>query len=481
MRINHLHVRNFKGFEDRHFDFPRSADAPGSNGSFHLLIGRNATGKTSALDALAVAAGAWFLGVPEAVSRTIRGEDIRVKVIDFGDTQRIERQLPVIVTVKGEAMGKSIHWQRILAWSRTDTAGAKSLKRVAKRVVAAVREGRRETLPLIVYYGTGRSWQEPRSPVRPKMTRAEIAAIRTSMMKNRKPAGSNGQLATALPDPPQPVNEDDEPDDLADDFASSLAGYRDSLDPRCSPRQLLRWLKFEQQLAVQDRRESIQFQVVKDAIRQSVAGCISVNYHLRLGLLLDIEGQQRLPFSALSHGQRNMVAMIGDMAYRAAQLNPHLGAEVLAKTPGIVLIDELELHLHPRWQRRVVQDLQGLFPEVQFFASTHSPQIVGHLPPRWLHLLQRDQAGQIVQVPVSQSLGMDSNWILEQIMDTPERESATGDRLSAVFDVIDEGDYTKARARIRDIEDQVGLFPELQGAKSMLDRLEMLAGDEKDR
>ncbi|WP_295613003.1 hypothetical protein [uncultured Lamprocystis sp.] len=113
--------------------------------------------------------------------------------------------------------------------------------------------------------------------------------------------------------------------------------------------------------------------------------------------------------------------------------------------------------------------------------STHSPQIVGHLPPRWLHLLQRDRAGQIVQVPVSQSLGMDSNWILEQIMDTPERESATGDRLSAVFDVIDEGDYKKARARIRDIEDQVGLFPELQGAKSMLDRLEMLAGDEKDR
>jgi hypothetical protein len=103
------------------------------------------------------------------------------------------------------------------------------------------------------------------------------------------------------------------------------------------------------------------------------------------------------------------------------------------------------------------------------------------LPPRWLHLLQRDRAGQIVQVPVSQSLGMDSNWILEQIMDTPERESATGDRLSAVFDVIDEGDYKKARARIRDIEDQVGLFPELQGAKSMLDRLEMLAGDEKDR
>ena len=63
MRIDRIHIKNFKGFEDRTFEFPRSLDAPkGGNGSFHLIIGHNGKGKTSALDALAVAMGSWLLG-----------------------------------------------------------------------------------------------------------------------------------------------------------------------------------------------------------------------------------------------------------------------------------------------------------------------------------------------------------------------------------------------------------------------------------
>lgn len=74
-----------------------------------------------------------------------------------------------------------------------------------------------------------------------------------------------------------------------------------------------------------------------------------------------------------------MIAMVGDLAFKAAQLNPHLGADVLNQTPGIVLIDELDLHLHPRWQRHVVEDLRRMFPEVQFIATTHSPFVVQSL------------------------------------------------------------------------------------------------------
>jgi predicted ATP-binding protein involved in virulence len=67
---------------------------------------------------------------------------------------------------------------------------------------------------------------------------------------------------------------------------------------------------------------------------------------------------------------------VGDLASKAAQLNPHLEQDVLRRTPGIVLIDEIDLHLHPRWQRHVMDDLRRLFPEVQFIATTHSPFIV---------------------------------------------------------------------------------------------------------
>ena len=361
MRIDRLYIKNFKGFEDKSFDFPRSVDAPANgNGSFHLIIGQNGKGKTSTLDALAVAAGSWFLGVRGEDSRHIQPEDVRLKVIQFGDTARVEQQFPVIVETAGVVMGEPLKWKReSLGKTKKKTTNwihAKNIKKAAEQAVDQMQHGDSVTLPLISYYGTGRLWQEPRD-------------IRAKQEGEEEP----GHQVKA----PQEAPETEE--DLADSFASRLAGYRFSIDPRCSPRDLLRWLKFEQQLSVQERKESQQFQVVKAAILQAVEGCEKVEYHLRLGLLLDIKGQPRLPFGALSDGQRNMIAMVGDLAFKAAQLNPHLGAEVLKRTPGIVLIDELDLHLHPRWQRHVIEDLRKLFPEVQFIATTHSPFIVQSL------------------------------------------------------------------------------------------------------
>lgn len=355
MRIDRLRVKNFKGFDDDTFEFPRSMDmSPGGNGSFHLIIGQNGTGKTSILDALAVAAGSWFLGVRGNDSRHIQTADVRVKVIHYRDTARIEQQLPVLVEADGIVLGETIHWERELRARRTTTVGAKTIKTLAEHAIQLMQQGETTTLPVISYFGTGRLWLEP---------------------KDTHPAVDNDRQQPESRSP-QDFAVDDAANDLSTEFDSRLAGYRYSIDPRSSPRNLLRWLKFEQQLAVQDGRESTQFQVVKKAIEQSVEGCKHIEYHLRLGLLLDIEGQPRLPFRALSDGQRNMIAMIGDLAFKAAQLNPHLGNDVLSQTPGVVLIDELDLHLHPRWQRHVVEDLRRLFPEIQFICTTHSPFIV---------------------------------------------------------------------------------------------------------
>jgi predicted ATP-binding protein involved in virulence len=86
-----------------------------------------------------------------------------------------------------------------------------------------------------------------------------------------------------------------------------------------------------------------------------------------------------LPLRMLSDGVRNVLAMVADIAYRAAMLNPHLGRDAAKKTSGIVLIDEIDLHLHPSWQRHIVEDLHRTFPEIQFIATTHSPFIVQSL------------------------------------------------------------------------------------------------------
>lgn len=395
MRIDSLRVVNFKGFADRTFAFPRATDSdPNGNGSFHLLIGQNGRGKTSTLDALAVAAGSWLLGIRGEDSRHILNEDIRVRVLHYGDTERIEPQLPVIVEAQGIVQGQALTWKRELRSKRTTSALANQIKHSAEKAVQAMQNGEPVTLPLISYYGTGRLWQEPR----------DLHA----------PTDEGSSTSIKSPAPQDFATEDGTSDDLAETFASRLAGYRYSIDPRTSPRNLLRWLKFEQQLALQERKESTQFQIVKAAIQQSVEGCERLAYHLRLGLLLDIADQPRLPFSALSDGQRNMVAMIGDLAFKAAQLNPHLGADALLQTPGIVLIDELDLHLHPRWQQHIVEDLRRLFPQVQFIATTHSPFIVQTL--RLGELIPLDAQ----PVPETGNLGVEE--IARGLMNVPHPE-----------------------------------------------------------
>ncbi|MEZ4657876.1 MAG: AAA family ATPase [Caldilineaceae bacterium] len=387
MRIDSLHLINFKGFEDQIFDFHHSIDAePNGNGSFHVLIGQNGKGKTSALDALAVATGSWLLGVRGEDSRHIATEDIRVKVLQYGDTQRIERQLPVSVEAHGQVQGQQLTWKRELHSQRTTSKLARNIKNVAEKSVKAMQRGDLVTLPLIAYYGTGRLWQEPR----------DFRATTTD------DASADAKLSAEFAD------------DLAAAFASRLAGYRYSIDPRTSPRELLRWLHFEQQLAVQQREESTQFQIVKSAIQQAIDGCQRADYHLRLGLLVDIKEQPRLPFGMLSDGQRNMLALVGDLAIKAAQLNPHLGKDALLQTPGVVLIDELDLHLHPRWQQHLVEDLRRLFPEVQFIATTHSPFIIQTLRPGELITLDTQS------VPETTNLGIEE--IARGLMDVPRPE-----------------------------------------------------------
>ena len=356
MRIDKLTLRNFKAFEELTISFARRVDAPAeSNGSFHLLIGENGAGKTSALEGLAVAVGSWFLGMRGYDSRHIQPDDVRVSLQEFGDTLRLEPQYPVTVETSGRVLSVEIDWVRSLesAGGRTTRQQAASIKMLAETAANAVMVGAHIQLPLISFFGTGRLWQEPR----------DMAVVRAERAKQKGTVKAPQDIADEL---------DGEPD-----FGSRLAGYRFSIDPRCSPRDLLRWLQREKRIAADEGKESTQFIVVKEAIRSCLDHCQYVDFNLRLGtLLVELEGHGRLPFGNLSDGQRNVLAMVGDLAFKAAQLNPHLGTDVLTKTPGVVLIDELDLHLHPRWQQHVVADLCRTFPEVQFIATTHSPQII---------------------------------------------------------------------------------------------------------
>jgi predicted ATP-binding protein involved in virulence len=130
-------------------------------------------------------------------------------------------------------------------------------------------------------------------------------------------------------------------------------------------------------VALQEQRDIPLLEVVREAARRCIEGCESVRHIVsRDEVMLRFRDGRMVPFRQLSDGYRLTLAMVADIAWRSVTLNPHLGPAATEETSGVVLIDELDLHLHPRWQRRIVGDLRRAFPRLQFIATTHSPFIV---------------------------------------------------------------------------------------------------------
>jgi predicted ATP-binding protein involved in virulence len=172
----------------------------------------------------------------------------------------------------------------------------------------------------------------------------------------------------------------------------------------------------------------------------------------------------------LSDGERGLLAIIFDLTRRLAIANPEL-SDPVAEGQGIVMIDEVELHLHPTWQRQVLRRLTSTFRSCQFIVTTHSPQVIGQTRPEKLRLIYEDKDRISVATP-NQSFGMDTSWILQNIMGTPARDYETEQKIGAIFDSIDEELYGEARQLISKLEEEIGNFPELQEASSLLDQIE---------
>lgn len=353
MRIDRLRVKNFRGFSEREFEFPQSIGAQEGTGSFHVAIGDNAKGKTAMLEALSVAMASLTNAFPEAGKRNFTDADVRIVLHQTEDTERIEEQLPVEVEAQGLVFGKRTSWKRQLRNKRTTTALDRNVRELAETALTAARNDLNYLMPLVCYFGTQRLFSQPKDTLSSDKTTDETLK-------------------------PTPIMESDTGFAVEKEkaFRSRLAGYWYANDARTSPKLLQRWLMLEQQRAFSKGKETYIFYMVKAALRRCIADCTGVKVDPLLGLVIETKQGGRLPFDRLSDGQRTIAAMVGELAWRAAQLNPNLREDVFKKTPGIVLIDELDMHLHPTWQRRIVEDLRGLFPEVQFIATTHSPLVV---------------------------------------------------------------------------------------------------------
>ena len=166
-------------------------------------------------------------------------------------------------------------------------------------------------------------------------------------------------------------------------------------------------------------------------------------------LFLEKDGAN-IPFDSLSGGEQAFFLLAADLARRLMIASP--GTPV-PEAPGIVCIDEIDLHLHPAWQKRILRTLMEIFPACQFIVSTHSPQVIGGVEARHVRLLTPAENGiRKVTQPLA-SKGRDSNYVLKGILDTPERDDDVS-HLFAEFDrLVDAGELGEAE-RVLDMLDE---------------------------
>ena len=181
---------------------------------------------------------------------------------------------------------------------------------------------------------------------------------------------------------------------------------------------------------------------------------------------------EELVINQLSDGEKCLLAMVGDLARRLSIANPDL--EDPLQGEGIVLIDELELHLHPQWQRGVISKLLETFPNCQFIISTHSPQIVSDVKPENIYVLKSVE-NKITATHPQSSFGRDSNQILENVMGVSARPEKFKNQLNDLFRLIDEGKLDEARVLKSTLSDEIGFDePQFSKANVLLRRKEVL-------
>lgn len=186
----------------------------------------------------------------------------------------------------------------------------------------------------------------------------------------------------------------------------------------------------------------------------------------------------KLDLSQLSDGERGVLAVLMDLTRRLSQANPNL-EHPARDGRAVVLIDELDLHMHPRWQREIVSRLTDTFPKCQFVATTHSPAIISEVQPESLLLLRQD-GDYVIPERCGQAYGLDANYVMEHIMGTAARPVAATKAINSIEDALEAGDLELARKRLVELRALLhGDDAVVVGLEATINNLEAL-GNEAD-
>lgn len=228
------------------------------------------------------------------------------------------------------------------------------------------------------------------------------------------------------------------------------------------------WMQAQEALGREAPASASALAVCQNAVERFLPGYRNLRQdgQARPRLWIDRDGTT-LPVRQLSDGERGSLALVLDLTRRLAQANPELAAPA-SEAEAVVLIDEIDLHLHPTWQRQIVCNLTTAFPRCQFIATTHSPQVVGEVPHERIQIVVHGQ----VYSP-THSFGVDSSRVLEEIMDADPRTREVQKLLTEISEVVGSRQFGRGRELLRRLAARLGQAdPEVMRLQTLLDFME---------
>ncbi len=417
MNLTSITLKNYRCYQNLTIDFhPKTT----------VLVANNGQGKTTILDAIRVALWPYVSqfdlakGAFVDPANTITINDVRIiksntsSASKIGILDEMARQIPAFIEAKGNYGEGETSWKRYrdseANKSQTkDDHACRSLKYFAKSLQQTVRnlDSAPKMLPIFGYYGTGRLWKEKRLTEAKKGNKSNDQNIRT--------------------------------------FA-----FKDCLDPASSYRQFEEWFTSAYKKVLEHQIQQLQqgktfievdpalktpVKVVQDAVNEVLkpVGWTNLQFSQRdEALVLRHSEYGVMKSEQLSDGIKNILAMVADIAYRCVLLNGHLGESAAKESNGIIMIDEVDMHLHPKWQQTVIASLQAAFPKVQFILTTHSPQVLSTVPSESIRIIHHEntdtnQINSFAKVPETQSQGVASSDVMAELQGvdpTPNIEQA---------------------------------------------------------
>ena len=408
MKLKAVEIENFRAIEK----LTLSLDP-----QLTVLHGANAHGKTSVLSAVAVGLGAIPTRLPGVSGINFRKTDLR----EGAQSVRV-----ALTPVDGHAwrrirtkQGRALAGVRGLAWLREQTG----------KLVDADSGGPPIDLPLVAFYDTDRVVFD--LPQRRRGFKKEFPRF---------------------------------------------AALEGALSARTNFRTLFQWFYFKEneELREQNKRRDFDYRLrdlstVRNAISSMLDDVSDPHIEvkpLRLVVNLDTaQNSEKLALDQLSGGYRAVLALTADLAWRMAQGNPHLDDPL--RSEAVVLIDEIELHLHPSWQQRILDDLMRTFPNAQFIVSTHSPQVLTTVEPKHIVELARKDGRIVAGAPSGWTYGAEAGDVLSVVMGVKERpENRFTEALDRYGRLVSEGrgESEEARALRQTLDDLSPEDPALASA-----------------